>query len=203
MHGRAAVFHVDGDTLAQLLGEAGLEVIRHEAPGETRSSLSVIDRHKGEQFRFMLPGPPWSVMDVIGAERAIVGHARAGGIAVLSGTLLFGAALLRPQISMTGAQWPLMQLPGLGQRYYYLPMLAWLAVLFAAAGSRAWGLRLVGAPLLLLAAFGVYSDWRMPSRAPTGFAEAMRRFEASPPGTTMSFEFHPLFEQMPMRLTKR
>ena len=59
------------------------------------------------------------------------------------------------------------------------------------------------APLLLLAAFGVYSDWRMPSRAPTGFAEAMRRFEASPPGTTMSFEFHPLFEQMPMRLTKR
>lgn len=77
----------NGETLAELLREAGIDLIAHEAPGETRSSLSVADRHKGEQYRFMLPGPPWSVMDVIGAERAIVEAARPGGMAVISGTL--------------------------------------------------------------------------------------------------------------------
>lgn len=77
----------NGQTLAELLREAGIDLIQHEAPGETRSSLSVADRHKGEQYRFMLPGPPWSVMDVIGAERAVVDAAAPGGIAVISGTL--------------------------------------------------------------------------------------------------------------------
>ena len=77
----------NGETLAGLLREAGLALIAHEAPGETRSSLSVMDRHKGEQFRFMLPGPPWSPMDVIGAERSIVAAAEAGSLVVISGTL--------------------------------------------------------------------------------------------------------------------
>ena len=77
----------NGETLAALLREAGLTLVMHEAPGETRSSLSVMDRHKGEQYRFMLPGPPWSPFDVIAAERAIVEAALPGGLVVLSGTL--------------------------------------------------------------------------------------------------------------------
>lgn len=76
-----------GATLAGLLRDAGIELVVHEAPGETRSSLSVMDRHSGEQFRFMLPGPPWSPFDVIAAERAVVEAARPGGLCVLSGTL--------------------------------------------------------------------------------------------------------------------
>ncbi len=85
----------NGETLAALLREADLTLVHHEAPGETRSSLSVMDRHKGEQYRFMLPGPGWSPFDVIAAERAIVEAALHGGIVVLSGTLPPGAV---PQV---------------------------------------------------------------------------------------------------------
>lgn len=80
----------NGATLAELMREAGLDVITHEAPGETRSSLSVLETSRGHQFRFMLPGPPWSVMDVIAAERAIVEAAQPGGLVVISGTLPLG-----------------------------------------------------------------------------------------------------------------
>jgi 6-phosphofructokinase 2 len=77
----------NGETLAQLLRDAGIALVIHEAPGETRSSLSVADRHRGEQYRFMLPGPPWSPMDVIAAERTILDGSQEGGITVISGTL--------------------------------------------------------------------------------------------------------------------
>lgn len=80
----------NGAQLADLLREAGLETIVHEAPGETRSSLSVTETARGQQFRFMLPGPPWAVMDVIAAGRAIVEAAEPGGIVVISGTLPMG-----------------------------------------------------------------------------------------------------------------
>ena len=77
----------NGESLADLLRAAGIDLIVHKAPGETRSSLSVRDEHRGEQYRFMLPGPPWSPMDVIDAERTIVDAALPGGITVISGTL--------------------------------------------------------------------------------------------------------------------
>ncbi|NAZ37889.1 1-phosphofructokinase family hexose kinase [Rubellimicrobium sp. CFH 75288] len=80
----------NGETLAELLREAGLSVIVFKAPGETRSSLSVLDRNRGEQYRFMLPGPPWAVMDVIAAEQAVVEAAAEGGLVVISGTLPLG-----------------------------------------------------------------------------------------------------------------
>ena len=68
---------------------------------------------------------------------------------VLVAALLFAAALARPVVALTGAQWPLLQVPGVGQRYYYAPMLALMAVLFTLAGSRqrrAAGARLHPAP---------------------------------------------------------
>jgi 6-phosphofructokinase 2 len=77
----------NGESLADLLRAAGIDLITHKAPGETRSSLSVRDEHRGEQYRFMLPGPPWSPVDVIEAERSIVDAARPGGLVVISGTM--------------------------------------------------------------------------------------------------------------------
>ncbi len=77
----------NGETLAELLRGQGIELITHKAPGETRSSLSVRDEKRGEQYRFMLPGPPWAPADVISAESAIVEAARPEGIVVLSGTM--------------------------------------------------------------------------------------------------------------------
>ncbi len=117
--------------------------------------------------------------------------------------LIFGASLLRPQMDPDTPAWPLLQLPGVGQRYYYLPMLGWFAALFAMLGSRLVFARAVGACLLAVAAFGVWSDFCIPPLAPTDFAERARAFAAAPSGTTMTFPVRPLMEASPMRLTKR
>ena len=77
----------NGETLADLLRAQGIDLIVHKAPGETRSSLSVRDEKRGEQYRFMLPGPPWGPFDVIDVERAILEAAQPGGIVVISGTM--------------------------------------------------------------------------------------------------------------------
>lgn len=77
----------NGESLAELLRAAGIALIIHKAPGETRSSLSVRDEHRGEQYRFMLPGPPWGPVDVIEAGASIVEAAQPGGLVVISGTL--------------------------------------------------------------------------------------------------------------------
>ncbi|ARJ68810.1 1-phosphofructokinase family hexose kinase [Paracoccus contaminans] len=75
-----------GDRLAGLLEDAGLPVLRLKAPGDTRQSLSVIDRGTGAQFRFVLPGPEWSAADVGAALEAVGAAAPRGGIVVLSGS---------------------------------------------------------------------------------------------------------------------
>ena len=76
-----------GERLADLLAAAGVDLIVHNGPGETRSSLSVIDHRTGEQYRFMLPGPDWNASDCIAVDDAIVAAARPGSLVVLSGSL--------------------------------------------------------------------------------------------------------------------
>ncbi len=124
-------------------------------------------------------------------------------LAVLAAGLLFAAALARPLITETGAQWPLMQIPGAGQRYYYYPMLAFLAVLFTLAGSRSRWQQLPGLGLLLLMTAGVWADWKLIPRQPTGFAEQAYAFEQAAPGTIWTYPFNPAFDRQPMRLVKR
>lgn len=98
-----------GQRLCALLQEAGLPVLRLDAPGETRQSLSVTDRGTGGQYRFVLPGPDWTPPDVGLALDAIAGAAPAGGIVVLSGSNPPGvpaefAAMLAPRLNRRGAR---------------------------------------------------------------------------------------------------
>lgn len=93
-HARAFVA-LGGDTgtaLRHLLEKAGLELVVHEAPGETRQSLAVTDLSSGGQFRFMLPGPDWSAADIDAARAAIRAAAPKDGFVVLSGSGPSGAA---------------------------------------------------------------------------------------------------------------
>ncbi|SMY08803.1 1-phosphofructokinase family hexose kinase [Flavimaricola marinus] len=80
-----------GQRIADLLGEAGLDLIQHKVPGETRTSLAVGDKTTGDQYRFMLPGPPWFPADVAAVEAGVLAAAEPGGLAVLSGSLPLGA----------------------------------------------------------------------------------------------------------------
>lgn len=89
--GRSRTFVVlgghNGDHMAKLMTEAGLDLIVHPSRGETRSSLSVIDTGTGEQFRFMLPGPEWNALDITAASASITAAAQPGGLAVISGSI--------------------------------------------------------------------------------------------------------------------
>lgn len=76
-----------GQRIHDLLIAAGLDVIAHDVPGETRSSLAVTDRMTGEQYRIMLPGPAWFPIDTAAAEAAVLAAARPGELVVLSGSL--------------------------------------------------------------------------------------------------------------------
>ena len=98
-----------GARLCDLLRETGLPMLRLDAPGETRQSLSVTDRATGAQYRFVLPGPDWQPWDVRGALDAIAGAAPVGGIVVLSGSNPPGvpsdfATLLAARLSGSGAR---------------------------------------------------------------------------------------------------
>lgn len=75
-----------GTQLGRLLNEAGLPVLRINAPGDTRQSLSVTDRATEKQFRFVLPGPEWAAADVADALDAVAAAAVPGSIVVLSGS---------------------------------------------------------------------------------------------------------------------
>ncbi len=76
-----------GDRLAELLTKAGIDFIAHPGPGETRSSLAVIDHRTGDQYRFMLPGPDWTATDSMSATLAIHDAVKPGGLVVISGSL--------------------------------------------------------------------------------------------------------------------
>ena len=105
--------------------------------------------------------------------------------------ITFGAALLHPQVSLTDEQWMIMTFTGWGDRYYIFPMLAWIGVLFALAGSRTRALRYAGAWLLALMIVEIPGDWEYPNMAPTNFVQTAREFEAAAPGTVMKLSIHP------------
>ncbi len=75
-----------GSQLLSLLAQEGVRTGLLAAPGDTRISLSVADRSTGEQFRFMLPGPPWTDRDVRTATTMLDGALTEGGYCVLSGS---------------------------------------------------------------------------------------------------------------------
>lgn len=75
-------------------GQQFLDILRQEplipevfhTHGETRQSLSVIDRSTGEQFRFVMPGPGWSAEQAQDALDAIARVTPQRGYVVLSGS---------------------------------------------------------------------------------------------------------------------
>jgi hypothetical protein len=98
-------------------------------------------------------------------------------------------------------QWAWLCVPGCGNRYYFLPMLAFLAaLLWMAAGAIHRKLRYVGMALLLLLPIGVYQDWRYPAFKDLHFQDYAAQFERSPSGTKISIPINP---DWTMELTKR
>lgn len=89
----AALGGVTGARMAALIEGAGLELLRFPVPSETRQSLSVTDRHDGQQYRFILPGPRWNARMSDDLLARISKAATPGGWVVLSGSQPPGVAV--------------------------------------------------------------------------------------------------------------
>lgn len=88
-HARAlvALGGPNGEALANLLLQRGLDLIDYPAPGETRHSFSVTDDSTGAQYRFVLSGPDWSEADLDHVLDTLADEAPEGAFIVLSGSM--------------------------------------------------------------------------------------------------------------------
>ena len=124
----------------------------------------------------------------------------------LFAVMVFALGLARPLATDAGGlQWVALQVPGCGNRYYYFPMLAFLATLLwmlvsAEHGQRAR--RLAALFMLVLLPFGVWKDWRYKPFEDLHFRAMAKEFERSAPGTRFSFPLNS-GTGLTMELTKR
>ncbi len=90
-------------------------------------------------------------------------------------------------------QWYWLCRPGCGNRYYFLPMLAFLASLFWVARHKASARapRYFAVALLLLLPIGIYQDWRIPAFQDFRFQEFAKKFERVPSGTKVIIPINP------------
>jgi hypothetical protein len=89
-------------------------------------------------------------------------------------------------------QWEWMRFPGTANRYYFLPIMAFVAsLLWIADQGRPQSVRHAGIVLLLLLSLGVRRDWRYPAFTDMHFSEYAAQFQAAPSGTRMVIPINP------------
>ena len=124
----------------------------------------------------------------------------------LYAALVFAAGLLRPATGSAIPAWLLFSQPDIGDRYYILPMLAWIGILFTLAAGTVPSMKWAGYSLLAMLALAIPGDLHfatpLATAPPTNFAEAARSFTQAAPGTPAAFPLHPQGAR-PMVLIKR
>jgi hypothetical protein len=90
-------------------------------------------------------------------------------------------------------QWYWLSKPGVGNRYYFLPMLSFLAALLWMATRKAspLALRYAALGLLLMLPIGIYQDWSYPAFTDYHFGEFAARFEQAAAGTRIKLPINP------------
>lgn len=128
---------------------------------------------------------------------------------LLFAALVLIAALRSPLASMeTGYyQWDLLQVPGIGNRYYFFPMLGLIASLvWILKSSCASKIPRYGAAiLLLLLPVGIYRDYQYRPFRDLQFQKFAADFEKAAPGTPFAIPINPVIPgyDWSLRLTKR
>jgi hypothetical protein len=99
-------------------------------------------------------------------------------------------------------QWYWLSIPGIGNRYYFLPMLAFLASLFWLARTKLrLGIQSFATMLLLVLPIGICRDWVYPPFMNFGFEQFAEAFDNAPAGTKLILPINP--PGWFMTLTKR
>jgi hypothetical protein len=106
---------------------------------------------------------------------------------------ILAAALIKPQATLTGPQWAALAMPGVGARYYQIPILATIACLTTLALRPGPPLARLpaGAALLVLVFVGLPVDWIHPPFRDLGWNARVSAFEASPRGSVTEFPLNP------------
>lgn len=116
------------------------------------------------------------------------------------------AGLLRPATGSATPAWQLFAMPDIGDRYYLIPMLAWIGVLFTLTGASRTSVRRTAYVLIALVLLAIPGDLhfatKLATSPPTGFAARARSFASGPPGLRMQFPLRPKGVP-PMFLTRR
>lgn len=141
---------------------------------------------------------------------AILSYAVWRGPIELKLLVLFAAAvlalgLMHPLATTDGdhVQWEQLQIPGCGNRYYFFPMLAFLAALIwmlADASTAAKAQRYIAMALLILLPIGIFRDWRYRPFDDLHFKEIASDFQRAPRGTQFVIPLNP---GVSMTITKR
>ena len=117
--------------------------------------------------------------------------------------LVLSASLMSPYTMAKIPAWQALEVPQIGLRYWFLPMLAFVWTLaWLVSRENPKGVRSVAAIILCLMAFGIVRDWRDPALVDLHFEEYTKRFEASPPGTVFTIPCNPPDGLWSMRLVK-
>jgi hypothetical protein len=113
---------------------------------------------------------------------------------VLIAYTAFALGLMHPLAGLPDRpQWEWLCVPGCGNRYYFLPMLAFLASLMWMACRRAspLAIRCFAIALLLLMPIGIYRDWKYPPFTDLHFSQYAAQFEQAPAGTQVMIPINP------------
>jgi hypothetical protein len=107
--------------------------------------------------------------------------------------LVFAMSLARPLAGTPGQpQWEWMRFPGTANRYYFMPIVAFLAALLWTVDSgKSLAIRWFGISLLLFLPFGIRRDWRYPAFTDMHFREYASQFQAAPSGTRLLIPINP------------
>lgn len=111
---------------------------------------------------------------------------------VLFAFLTFCAALSFPLVNKTDPQWPLLLLPGVGGRYWFISILAFVSVLvWSLRRSSAFISRLLAGFALVIMIGGIILDWRYPAFKDLNFRGHASRFESASVGTQVTIPINP------------
>lgn len=104
---------------------------------------------------------------------------------------LAAAALVFPLCSRTIPQWQVMARPAACNRYWLIPMLAFLATLVWMARTQKGWRKLVPLLVLSMMLVGIVRDWRHPGYPNQNFSKQAAEFAGMAPGARMTFAIEP------------
>lgn len=194
----------NGASLSRLAGILGGQVFMSSVLG-MRTFIKFHYGHDPNLFMFQLIALSLGAVVVIYAVRYAPLELR---LFIIFAAAVLAMALRRPLASTQSLpdQWAMLLIPGVGNRYYFLPMIAFL-------GSLVWMIGDSSAPskiarylaigLMLLVPLGIYRDWQYKPFVDFKFSKHVEILEQSPPGTRVVIPINPIWTAWKMELVKR